>query len=778
MNLTCLFYSCQNAPGGYTCVCANGLVGDPFHVGCRKPGDCFTDTDCPATATCIDNRCRNPCELPKSCGKNAECIPTGHVATCRCPARTRGNAQLECVALECIDNNDCSHDKSCVDNHCINPCSLQNICGQRATCTPDNHVGICTCQPGTTGDPHLGCVAVQYCAGDHQCPAGSKCNNGVCTSLCSTARECIGDQLCIQGVCQPTCRSNDTCPDFQFCQNSICTKELRCRSNDDCDYNEKCIQNTLGQAECQDACTLVICGRNAECSVQNHEAMCACKSGYRGDPIDDKLGCRHVECEGHDQCSNDKLCDDYTCKIACLVNNPCGKNALCSAENHAQVCYCQPGYTGDPIEGCKLINYCLENPCGPGASCQNSRGSFKCLCPQGTVGDAFKDGCKPAVECVRNTDCPDAAECVRSNGVPKCRSACQTKTCGPNADCAAANHKGQCACRDGYEGNPIDIRVGCRPKPISCTTSSECPTNTYCYGDICRPTCQSDNECALGEQCLQGQCLNPCEQRGACGMNAECRIISHIKQCSCPPGFTGNQAVECVRIPVSCTSNADCSDLTTCRDHICLPECQSDNECAFNEKCLKGNCILTCRVDNDCFLGHICLHNMCLFGCHGDEDCSASETCRDNLCVNPCLDSPCGPNALCQVSNQRASCSCGTGFVPNPTAKIACVRAPAQPCNENRDCSTDTTCMENACMSVCATDSGCLSNERCDVASGVCRPLCRRDDDCRNGEVCDSLMCVIGCRSDSGCSADKSCINNKCIGKLFFLRILYWKIQV
>jgi hypothetical protein len=60
-------------------------------------------------------------------------------------------------------------------------------------------------------------------------------------------------------------------------------------------------------------------------------------------------------------------------------------------------------------------------------------------------------------------------------------------------------------------------------------------------------SCQSDEECSLTEKCLQGQCNNPCDQHSACGMNAECRVFSHNKQCSCPPGFTGNQDVECVR---------------------------------------------------------------------------------------------------------------------------------------------------------------------------------------------------------------------------------------
>ena len=60
-------------------------------------------------------------------------------------------------------------------------------------------------------------------------------------------------------------------------------------------------------------------------------------------------------------------------------------------------------------------------------------------------------------------------------------------------------------------------------------------------------SCQSDEECSLTDKCLQGQCNNPCDQRSACGMNAECRVFNHNKQCSCPPGFTGNHDVECVR---------------------------------------------------------------------------------------------------------------------------------------------------------------------------------------------------------------------------------------
>lgn len=275
-------------------------------------------------------------------------------------------------------------------------------------------------------------------------------------------------------------------------------------------------------------------------------------------------------------------------------------------------------------------------------------------------------------------------------------------------------------------------------------------------------------------------------------MNADCFMYNHVKECRCPPGFTGNQDVECFRrkfffkillmiiyprkilisitsvlflftVPTSCISNTDCPQNQQCKESICMPGCQVDNDCALNEKCLKGNCILTCRVDNDCFLGHICLHNMCIFGCHNDDDCSASESCRNNRCTNPCLENPCGPNAHCTVSNHRASCACGSGFVPNPSAKVACIRVPASPCTENKACPFGNICYDGVCQTVCSSDQGCLSNERCDLTNGICKPLCRRDDDCKNGEICEGLLCIIGCRGNSGCTSNRECLNNKCV---------------
>lgn len=558
---------CANTIGSYQCACPPGLVGEPVLGGCRGPEECYTDADCPSSAACISAKCQSPCAQQNTCGRNAECIATDHRATCRCASNARGDPHVECVKVECSDNDDCPLTKTCLDAVCVNPCTLANVCGQNSECVNENHQAVCSCRAGTTGNPLLGCVPVQYCSSDQQCPSGTVCNAGVCCSVCTTNRDCFGDQLCIQGVCQPTCRSNSSCPDFQYCYNNICTQEFVCRKNEDCDIDEVCVVDSTGRSQCQTACSgRNLCGRNAECSSRNHQAECDCKPGFAGDAL---TGCRRIECQVDDDCSQDKTCQKNMCKVACLVGDGCGQNALCSAENHKSMCYCKPGFTGDANIGCEAINYCREGPCGPGALCKNSRGSYRCDCPNGGklwhwpplsydlsllnyflptgVGDPYGEGCRAAVECARNDDCPTNAKCSLVRGVPKCKDVCETVRCGPNAECRPKGHVAECECHGGYDGHANDLTVGCRPLPTPCRSTQDCPQNTYCHGSVCKATCVLDSECNLDEVCFNGQCLNPCDQPQACGMNAECSISGNVKHCSCPAGFTGSASQECVR---------------------------------------------------------------------------------------------------------------------------------------------------------------------------------------------------------------------------------------
>ena len=177
---------------------------------------------------------------------------------------------------------------------------------------------------------------------------------------------------------------------------------------------------------------------------------------------------------------------------------------------------------------------------------------------------------------------------------------------------------------------------------------------------------------------------------------------------------------------------------------------------------------MNCQKTSDCFLGRTCVNNSCIFGCSSDDHCGSSETCQNNRCIDPCVVSPCGPNAVCTVAHQRAVCSCRVGFIPSPVAKVACVRTPAHPCIENRGCNPGYACVEEACRPVCNTDAACLGNERCDSTVGVCKSLCRRDDDCNANEICDRSTCATGCRNDAACPSNKACFNYKCVGEFPF----------
>lgn len=58
------------------------------------------------------------------------------------------------------------------------------------------------------------------------------------------------------------------------------------------------------------------------------------------------------ECYANSECSDDKRCINSLCVNPCVVKDPCGKNALCHANNHNPVCRCPANYIGDPRSNC------------------------------------------------------------------------------------------------------------------------------------------------------------------------------------------------------------------------------------------------------------------------------------------------------------------------------------------------------------------------------------------------------------------------------------------
>lgn len=86
------------------------------------------------------------------CGPNAECFGN----ECRCIAEYQGNPyEPTGCRPECTTNAECARNRACLRNKCVDPCI--GTCGNLAVCEVVNHIPVCSCLHGYTGDPFSNC---------------------------------------------------------------------------------------------------------------------------------------------------------------------------------------------------------------------------------------------------------------------------------------------------------------------------------------------------------------------------------------------------------------------------------------------------------------------------------------------------------------------------------------------------------------------------------------------------------------------------------------------
>lgn len=169
---------CVNTNHGSDCKCAENYQGNGY-IGCvpgwycvvikfrswllkntfcsvyNNPSVCQYNEDCPPDKLCdrLNRRCINPCQ-EDSCGENAECFAVNHGIECRCLSGYSGHPYVECrKELGCRSDSECNIDAACINGKCQSPCK----CGKYAICDVTNHVAICKCPPGYSGDPSIAC---------------------------------------------------------------------------------------------------------------------------------------------------------------------------------------------------------------------------------------------------------------------------------------------------------------------------------------------------------------------------------------------------------------------------------------------------------------------------------------------------------------------------------------------------------------------------------------------------------------------------------------------
>lgn len=105
----------------------------------------------------------DPC-IPSPCGSNAVCKEFNGAGSCTCLPNYIGNPYEGCRP-ECILNSDCPANLACINTKCRDPCP--GSCGRNALCQVINHLPVCNCYPGYTGNAFLYCSPMEigaiYC---------------------------------------------------------------------------------------------------------------------------------------------------------------------------------------------------------------------------------------------------------------------------------------------------------------------------------------------------------------------------------------------------------------------------------------------------------------------------------------------------------------------------------------------------------------------------------------------------------------------------------------
>jgi len=94
----------------------------------------------------------NPC-VPSPCGPYSQCRDLGGAPSCSCLANYIG-VPPNCRP-ECSINPECQSNRACIREKCQDPCP--GSCGAGAQCVVINHIPVCTCPEGFTGDPFSNC---------------------------------------------------------------------------------------------------------------------------------------------------------------------------------------------------------------------------------------------------------------------------------------------------------------------------------------------------------------------------------------------------------------------------------------------------------------------------------------------------------------------------------------------------------------------------------------------------------------------------------------------
>ena len=315
------------------CSCVPTYLGSP--PTCRP--ECTSNSDCPFTRACSNQKCRDPCA--GACGIGAKCMVVNHSPICSCPNQYTGSPFVMCQQISMSPNSNFllfSLEKRLHKFLCLSleigfippesveiPCQ-PSPCGPNAECRDIGGSPSCSCLPGFVGSaPHCR----PECVSNSECPSNLACMNYKCKDPCPNS-----------------CAQNAECRVVSH------TAMCACMAGYVGDPFTLCVQRDpiTEPYEPLTPCVPSPCGSNANCREQNGVGSCQCLPEYYGNPYE---GCR-PECVHNSDCPSNKACIHNKCQNPC--GGSCGQNAECHVVNHVPSCTCIVGYSGDPYRYCTI----------------------------------------------------------------------------------------------------------------------------------------------------------------------------------------------------------------------------------------------------------------------------------------------------------------------------------------------------------------------------------------------------------------------------------------
>ena len=605
------------------CLCEGAESYDTCPVDCGYCGDGYCIGKCPyiaeTAATCVVDCCLPYCE-GKECGADGcggdcgECLPWYSCldGQCVCPP--------DCAGKECGPDGcggwcgHCPGGWDCVNGSCSEECQDECKFGE-GTC-----FGSAAAYCGQYDDDP--CLDWSMPFG---CPAGTGCDEGVCTCHPDCAGKKCGPDGC-GGECghcleNEFCLTDGTCMCVVECVQTCCPEGQVCTAEGSCCVPQ-CEGKQCGPDNCGGACGDCTGGL---CVEGECEKGVGCATSTV--PTCGECGCQECVCDLDPFCCYEEW-DHYcgllcasACEAGCDLIDSCG-DGDCQPEHKENCGTCPDDCKCSQDTYCQgqecLYNFCLDGVTVLGC-CQGDR-VIKCITGGIWANDCSLEGMKcgwvtvpggpPGYFC-GNEDVVDLSgdpggeyplEC------PNCVASCVGKECG---DDGCGGSCGTCpGALECFNGHCDDV----------CLSSCE---DKDCGDDGCGQSCgfcPVDRHCSDSGhcECNEGECDGACCQGGqVCYEDACCMPQCAGKECG--DDGCGSDCGECWGFCVqgSCQTGLGCASGT-------------QPGCGGPDKCPCETCV--CDIDPACCLSQWDQHcaSICAYDC--EEGCTGPGTCGNGLC--------------------------------------------------------------------------------------------------------------------------------------------------